>query len=969
MKILFRFLAGMALLAMFPSCKVDEQYSNIRLEDIDTEMTLFQNGIDVPMGSMTAVTVKEIVGLDDSVKEFLTADEDGNYSIRYNGTFSLNDQLDEALGQVPSVDGVKFSSDMNFSLGNFDLDQLSIKGLSFDCPMTFGPFDNPEISVPEVSATSNPVEFTLTHFEGIPSELLTLGVDYTIPGSFDLGEYEIIKGEGGAFSLSGDLPEELASVDKLYFSEATPFVVEVKTDKLGGITTNDGKGKLEIAYSLTIEFPEGVDVDKHDAGVPGRVTFEGKLKDGTLKHLIWVKSIVPQNNAAGHISFSGDIDATLTARASGSFNLAKLQATPVKVEVSVSGKPALSDFDITLNQEKMKGYLSVDEKEDLNFVLDGFDDFGTFDLVPSGSPKAQLVLTLPTLGNGLALLGDGLKIKLPDMMILDGSAVSGFDSATNTVTVNGPLPSMLEIPIAGLHITPQQNAQGSLEFNDRMSVTGNLKLSGYSISKTTLDNLNGAEAKLVGIIPDIQTSSISLAGDYSRNVEETMQDVVILGKDALESVPEQVKYIQSLEFAKGTRLMVKIVPSGLPVLSGSPFTLKDAVVTLPEALKVNGSNVIKIADQQVKNNTPITVNLDLDRLEDIDLANISEIRGDIAFKGCLHATKPDVDVSTLSHEVGAKLEVGIGNGSSAAAPGELEIDRILGKVEYDIHETFAVEFPELPEVLTAEDVVLELEPQLMLDMKSNLGLPVKGNIQIVPYRNGVADMENAVNLNDFTIPYSESSASESRLSYAIGTGLAPQNGIETRNVNLGNLVRRIPDSLQVRLDASVDRNRLCVVEPKADYVCDLDYGMKVPLKFGKNTKLSLSFDDLYLGEEIGEILKKANVGFRAVASSTIPAGIRLTLQLVDAEGAPVDAGEMEFVLNASESGQVSRSELKPLLSLHDTARTPVAIRIKASVFSAENGNCLNEEDYLGLEDVVITLPKGITYDPLKGVIK
>lgn len=959
MKKLFWALCGAAVVCLFPSCVVDEQYSNIKLEDIDTEMTLFQEGLEVPLGGMRAVTVKEIVGLDDSVKEFLTADEDGNYSISYNGTLSLTDQLDEALGQAPSIDGVKFSNDMKFSLGGFDLDQLTIKGLSFNSTVQVGPFAPMTIFVPEISAASDILDLSA----GVPSELLSLGVDYTIPDSMNLGTYEVISSD---FSLSGDLPEELSSVDKVYLSKSAPFVLKVKTSNLSGITTNDGVGRLDIAYSLKVVFPEGVEVDGHDEGFLNCITLGGKLSDGTLSHQVWVKSVVPQNNESGKVGFSGNIDAHLTATARGSFSPAKLKASPVKVEVSVSGSASVSDFDVTLNLDKMQKYLAVNETEELSFILDGFEDFGTFDIVPSGAPKAVLTMNIPDFGSDLKLLGNGLKIKLPDMMTVSGSGISGFNSADNTVTINGALPSKLEIPISGLHVTPVKNAQGVFEVKDKLTVTGSLALSTNKVSKTTLDKVNGAEAGFVGTVPDITPSSIELAGDFSHPIEAKIEDVVILDKDVLKSVPDQVKYIESLEFAKSNRLMIKMVANGLPELSASSsFTLKDAKVVLPEAVKLNGSNVIPISDRTLENNSPILLNLSLDKLEDIDLVNTSEIKGDITFTGRIYADKPSVDISTLRQDIDAKLDVAIGNGQSVASPGQIEIERILGKVEYDINETFKVEFPELPEVLTSEDIVLDLEPQLMLDMKSNLGLPVKGNIQIVPYRNGAADMKNAVSLNNVAIPYSESADNVSNLRYAIGTGIVPQNGVDTRNINLGCLVRQIPDSLQIRLEASVDQNKLCVVEPNADYVCDLDYGLKVPLKFGKEMKLSFSFNDISLSEQIGEIIKQSPVGFKAVVNSTLPVGVTLVLQLIDAEGNLIATEkDMEYALEASESGQVSRSEIAPVISLKDTAKTPAAIRIQVTVSSAENANCLNEEDYLELEDVVIVIPEGgFTYNP------
>lgn len=88
-------VALLSLLAV--SCQVDKTYSLDKIENLDTEMTLFSNELEVPVGNVKAITLGSIFKeFDDN--DMIYTDEDGNYGIRVSGNGTTSTDID-----VPSI--------------------------------------------------------------------------------------------------------------------------------------------------------------------------------------------------------------------------------------------------------------------------------------------------------------------------------------------------------------------------------------------------------------------------------------------------------------------------------------------------------------------------------------------------------------------------------------------------------------------------------------------------------------------------------------------------------------------------------------------------------------------------------------------------------------------------------------------------------------------------------------------------
>ena len=111
--------AALAALALtFSGCKVEPAYTLENLQNIDKDITLFQNGFQLRLADSTMFRVDSLmksVGLDSS--EFIKQAADGSYYISYSQEIDLADQISGiGLADAVKITAVNFSDDINYGV-------------------------------------------------------------------------------------------------------------------------------------------------------------------------------------------------------------------------------------------------------------------------------------------------------------------------------------------------------------------------------------------------------------------------------------------------------------------------------------------------------------------------------------------------------------------------------------------------------------------------------------------------------------------------------------------------------------------------------------------------------------------------------------------------------------------------------------------------------------------------------------
>lgn len=142
-------LLGIAAIAAgFNSCKVDERYSSEEILKTDLTVTLFQNGLEVPLGSVDTIWVSDLVDkyVPEDMSDILQKSEDG-YFIVIDGNLDASDLLDKVdIKELLNADGISVKDGSEFSLGDFSADDLSFEATQF----------GEEYEIPEFSSVTNP---------------------------------------------------------------------------------------------------------------------------------------------------------------------------------------------------------------------------------------------------------------------------------------------------------------------------------------------------------------------------------------------------------------------------------------------------------------------------------------------------------------------------------------------------------------------------------------------------------------------------------------------------------------------------------------------------------------------------------------------------------------------------------------------------------------------------------------------
>ena len=230
------------------SC-VNEQYE-ISEERLDLNVTLFQEGICLPLGSTERVRLDSIVnklGLEEDFRKYISA-QNGAYSFVYKAEepLDLSDQLASLNGRV-NVAAIDFGKSIDFNLSQMDIDGISYEGDSFEVGADLSEMFN-DFSIPELQ---------------IPTEKFDIHADlYGYAGDFDDMDLSLGMSPGGAQSGEGritiaTIPSSLSIPE--YFTDDTEYSLDWWTSYLGasvGIITEPHDAVVPIAFEY--RFPKEV---------------------------------------------------------------------------------------------------------------------------------------------------------------------------------------------------------------------------------------------------------------------------------------------------------------------------------------------------------------------------------------------------------------------------------------------------------------------------------------------------------------------------------------------------------------------------------------------------------------------------------------------------------------------------------------------------------------------------------------
>ena len=284
------------------------------------------------------------------------------------------------------------------------------------------------------------------------------------------------------------------------------------------------------------------------------------------------------------------------------------------------------------------------------------------------------------------------------------------------------------------------------------------------------------------------------------------------------------------------------------------------------------------------------------------------------------------------------------------------MSRVISLISYELDNPTTVKLDNLPEMLRDGSLSPDLDdPQITLSVKSNLGIPMKGDLDLIPYLGGAVQEENKIILHNIELPYAENAADTLTKRFVIckSATTAPP-GHEVLEADVTKLLTNIPDSIQINIKASVDETVPSILEPSATYVLDLDYGITAPLAFGKDFHFSTTTDiDLSM---IADYTQIGSFGITGKAVNDSPLNVNVQMILLDTEDEEIPQNKPSTIAIQGNT----TSDIAFYLSPTDKTKKISKAHLVISVTAVE-GVALTENSSLQLTDLAAVLPDGITY--------
>lgn len=731
------------------------------------------------------------------------------------------------------------------------------------------------------------------------------------------------------FDVSGiELPKEMVeSVDYVAFDQNYPLSLNMMADIPSAFNGLD----LTLE-TLKIEFPEGIVIDHDNSKEAGTydpdnrtlVYSDVNLAAG-LNEQVRISRLNFKNLTPGTLNYAGNVNVTAVAKAEGTLSSKQIISASDKSPLSVTGnvlyEPQLSDYSVRIADYPYE--VKVDPIEINtpieNEVAELFKDKPiTVKLkqVDGADPKIVINLDYPKDIPALQIrpkAGEGLKFDFPDMINFSAASLSGLrhDAATNSIsfTEADQIPNEIELEITGITVLPEKGADDKYYIKDRLEVSGGVCLAGTTIHKTDVETIMDSDAKIEfsADIPTLSPAEIGL-DEYVININENVE---IEGMEV--ELPDMISSISVSELAlKDVYLDLNIDAAKVKEIVGDAKMSVEFDVVLPEILNVEGADGGTLhlggdfEDGVIAIDPVKIVGLDLSKVE----AKDGKLKVDamtVAVEGSVKIEDMTVNMDALE---GKDIEVVITGGlATRGADGKptagIEVERIAGKVGFGIEpvET-SVDLSNLAEMLNGDKMSATIDIHtfwLSLNIKTNLDVPVVGNLEIVPYYGEEAGEGKSVSLE-----LDPAKRGEEGYKIYISNKDPETDGLTFVELDLMSILYKKVDGqkplmasgIKVNLSAGTDPEKECVINPSEEYFLTADYSLGVPLELGADFSFEYKEVITDLPEVAGQLLAYGSLGLGGTITNGLPFRLDLQLRLLDSNGREIPmkegAGKMEI---------------------------------------------------------------------------
>ena len=748
------------------------------------------------------------------------------------------------------------------------------------------------------------------------------------------------------------IPQEVESVDKVQFNDATSNVTfNMSLENLQNVSGL----KVELE-SLEIQFPAGLDVE---GAVNGKLTYPAEDITNGFSKDITIKSLALPAPQGGTISYSGNIEVTATAKASGNDVLSSsIPSTADKdgiIKTLVNSTLAIQDYTVKVKAQSKE----FDEQAfDFNYDIDAaIAEYGAVTIYPKNDPAINIQIDIPS--TALSIKGSqdkGIIVKFPEFIHFK-NVPSNFDNTSNTLTIKGENPGTVNLPIDNLTIDPVKE-NDSYKIKGQVLISGEVVTDATTLHKTDIEEITAPDFKirLTTTIPAMEAQDVSLV-KFEKELKENFDITIFQKKD----LPKEIISISEAQL-KDVQTNLDFTFSNLPELNTDIEV--DASLTFPEVITLNQNdervsgntlNIKGIIDSKGKLLVD-PVKIDKLDLSGYDFTSDKDLTGKIEVTGKFIAQNPKANINSLGGNIDIDIDVKIP---------DIQFEKIVGRIDYDIDQfNQNIQLEGLPDFMKDENFVLDFaNPHLLLKVKSNLGIPVAADLTLTPVYSGTDGTPITCKLN---LPASPEASSTITTNFWLAN---TDNGCPADCIHIEadirGLLQKIPGQFKLVLDAKTNSEMDGTIQPDSQYTLDVDYEFVAPFEFGDKTHIETEQIVEGLGADIGKLLRKNSLKIGGEITNTLPLQLLLSIELLDSgkNVIPIDEPCQQVLKACASDGSASVTQVDLVLHKNDidAMENLSALKLKYEVTSPVSGISVKEDSYLQAV-LTIALPEGYTID-------
>jgi hypothetical protein len=926
---------------------------------INTDMTIGGDSLSLPIGKTNQILLGSL--LDKQNLDILTKSSSGGYSLQFKDSTGFPvDVLSPVNFSIAPI-----SIPLTTSVASIVIPSFTISPIKISSNLPFPTIDFSSINVDPINSISskqinlsNPssVKKQLTSNNSLKSK--SVKNDYST-GLIKYNDNKIFKQ-----STVYNYPPELKKINAILLKKNIVTLTFDKTDinNLGFTTQHDTIKNFEIdfpaEYVLSSPTGQGASVSgssfiiKNAVLSPSQGIFTATFKIDRL-------NLSNYDQSLNLLNYSKDIPYNIDYSFVGTTSDPNLLNSRANISMSLTAGPAIDDMDIVTN-------------DFLVSVLGGSSAINQTIQLPPEISKVNSVTFNDGATLQLNIADPGITpfdfnagncvIQLPQKLIF--KPYTGLNTSTNQLTIPyNQLFGTKTIGISGMNINQSVPVgSSSITINDNFSYSINgLKIASHPIMVNTINNMNNKTINVTGTVSTLTVSNSSIVTN-SITINVPDQSTYF---DVNQFVSNDVKKIYTLTPVTPPTLNFGISIANLPSAIDSVF-FRDFTIQFPTFLKFNTGSVNTqnqlVLNEGFKVSKGFIKSLTIQKIDfgtaGKDLTSgVFNLHEKITMTGNAYIKGKSLNTNDISNAV-ISPTLTVGNIQIGLI--EAQITPTIQPVTKDITLNF-------PDLLTRGNTVLDIvNPVLTLQIGNTMGIPANIDLTFTPKRNGSA-------ITAGIIKTSVSIAAASVLGQTTWSNYWISNyckgysaGYDTINVALPNLLRSVPDQLEIIATPTVTGTKQTVDLNSQNNQLNLKYSVNVPLSFGKDFVIEYNDTITDLQKQLTDILKMTNnVEIIAFVENSIPLELSLNATALNSSKSiinDISISSPDKIKPCNANGTSQTSKIKIALSEKTSGALKLLDNLKLKISAKSNstvaGIALNTNQYIKLE-LRIRIPKGI----------